>query len=168
MIHAVPLEKFDANMEEATVGGWLVAEGDTVGVGQPLVELITDKATFDYESPVAGTVRRLVAAPGAVVPVGYVLALIGAADAPLPEVDRDNRARLEQHRRRQEVVIEAPRVDADAGLRGGRVRATPAARRLARELGIELGEVPAASPGGIVGEEDVRAHAARRGEDGSS
>ncbi|NUQ01015.1 MAG: hypothetical protein HUU35_14295, partial [Armatimonadetes bacterium] len=103
MVHSVVLEKLDANMEEATVGAWRVAEGDSIAAGAALVELITDKVTFDYESPVGGTVRRLAAAPGAVVPVGYVLCQIGDPESDLPEIDEANRRLADEHRRRQEV-----------------------------------------------------------------
>ena len=159
MIHNVVLEKLDANMEEATVGAWRLAEGETIAEGEPLVELITDKVTFDLESPVSGTLRRAAAAPGSVVPVGYVLCQIGEADSELPEIDAANQALVEAHKAKQAVEIEtgdgpAPKRQA----RGERVRATPAARRLAKQHGLELSDVTPAEPGGILSEEDVRRH----------
>jgi len=159
MIDNVVLEKLDANMEEATIGAWRVEEGSSIAAGQALVELITDKITFDYESPVGGCVRRLVAAPGSVVPVVYVLCQVGDATAELPAIDEHNAHLLAAHRRKQEVAIKAeqpaarPRVAA-----GERVRATPAARRLAKEHGLELADVAPAEPGGIVTEDDVARH----------
>ncbi|MCC7492694.1 MAG: E3 binding domain-containing protein [Fimbriimonadaceae bacterium] len=160
MIHQVVLEKLDANMEQATVGAWRVAEGAAIAVGEPLVELITDKITFDYECPVAGTVRRLAAAAGSVVPVGYCLALVGDATTALPDIDPTNRRLVEEHKRRQEVAIsvgDAPPA-ARPAVSSERVRATPAARRLAKQHGLDLASVSPAEPGGIVGEEDVRRH----------
>lgn len=160
MIHNVVLEKLDANMEEATIGEWRVAEGDRIEAGAPLVELITDKVTFDYECPVSGTVRRLAAAVGSVVPVGYILAQVGDATAPLPDIEAHNRALVEEHRRRQEVRIATDGAPADARPSRDlkRVRATPAARRIAKEAGIDLADLPAAAGGAIVSEEDVRAY----------
>lgn len=160
MIANIVVEKFDANMEEVTIGGWHVAVGDRIEAGDKLVELITDKATFDYETPAGGTVRRLIAAPGSVVPVGYVLAQVGDAAEPLPDVAAANAELLAAYRRRQEVTIDTTAAAARPE-RGGRVRATPAARRLAREHGLDLAELPAAESGGIVGEDDVRAWLAR-------
>jgi pyruvate/2-oxoglutarate dehydrogenase complex dihydrolipoamide acyltransferase (E2) component len=161
MVHNVALEKVDANMEEATVGAWLVAEGDPLAVGQKFVELITDKVTFQYESPVAGTVLKLLAAPGGVAPVGYVLCQVGDPGEAPPDVSAHNRELLEAQRRRTEVTIDTSAAVAAAPAGGGgRVRATPAARRLAREHGIELADVAPAQPGGIISEEDVAAHLA--------
>jgi len=157
MVHNVALEKVDANMEEATVGAWLVAEGETIEPGAKFVELITDKVTFEYESPVGGTVRRLLASAGSLVPVGFVLAQIGDADDALSDPTAENERLLAEHRAKLDVTIDvsAAARPAPAGA-GGRVRATPAARRLARELGVDLADVSPAEPGGIVSEDDVR------------
>ncbi len=159
MIHDVALEKLDANMEEATIGEWLVAEGDRVDQGAPLVGMITDKATFDYESPVAGTVRRIAAAPGSVIPVGYVFCQIGDRDGVPGEIDERNRQLVAEHKRRSEVevAVSGPRQERPVQ-RGERVRATPAARRLAKEHGLDLAEVKPAEPGRVVDEADVRRH----------
>lgn len=159
MIRNVVLEKLDANMEEATIGDWRVPEGETVEVGQALVELITDKVTFDYESPVEGVVRRHVAAPGSVVPVGYVICQVGDIDTPLPEVDDHNRQLAEAHKQKQQVSIETGAAERPArAAKAGRVRATPAARRLAKQHDLDLADIEPAEAGGIVGEEDVRRH----------
>jgi pyruvate/2-oxoglutarate dehydrogenase complex dihydrolipoamide acyltransferase (E2) component len=163
-MHNVALEKVDANMEEATVGAWLVAVGDSVAAGQPFVELITDKVTFQWESPVGGTVRALIAGVGSLVPVGYVIAQIGADDEDLPDVAAHNARLAEEHKRRHDVQIDTSGAGAArSAASAGRVRATPAARRLAREHDLDLAAVTPAEPGGIVGEEDVKAHLATRG-----
>ncbi len=158
MIHNVVLEKLDANMEEATVGAWRLAAGETIAVGEPLVELITDKVTFDLESPVGGTLRGAAAAPGSVVPVGYVLCQIGEAEGELPEIDAANQALMAAHKAKQAVEIDTGGAAAPRQVRGDRVRATPAARRMAKQHGLELSDVTPAEPGGILSEEDVRRH----------
>lgn len=158
----VKLEKVDANMEAATVGAWLVEVGQTIGAGDKFVELITDKVTFEYESPVGGMVRALHAPEGSLVPVGFVLMQVGAADEALLEVDAANEALVAAYRARDEVTIElgaAPAGERARPAAGARPRATPAARRLARELGVDLADVRPAAEGGIIGEDDVRAHA---------
>lgn len=72
----VTLPKWGMTMQEATVEKWLVAEGDAVVEGQPLVTVGTDKVDADVESPITGTVTRIVAADGDVVPVGGTLAVV--------------------------------------------------------------------------------------------
>jgi 2-oxoglutarate dehydrogenase E2 component (dihydrolipoamide succinyltransferase) len=68
--------KLGMDTTEALVTTWLVAEGDTVEIGTPMVELETEKVNFEVESEVRGRVARIVQAAGAVVPVGDVLALL--------------------------------------------------------------------------------------------
>jgi pyruvate dehydrogenase E2 component (dihydrolipoamide acetyltransferase) len=159
MIERIELPQADANLEEATVGAWLVTEGATVGTGDVLAEMITDKGVIEIESPCDGVIRRIVAPERSVVPVGYVLALIGEEGDKLPEVDAGNRELLARHQAlatpARLVEGERPREPRPTTLSGGptrnharqrrskpaRVRATPAAKRLAREHDIDLAEV---------------------------
>ena len=158
-------------MEEATIGKWLVAPGDAVEVGTPLCELITEKTTLDLTAEGAGTIRRLVVPDKAVVPTGFIIALVGAPDEAVPDVDPENAAI-------REAKSEAPDATAaESGLTvpsisltvpvpapsagGTRVRATPAARRAAKDAGVDLEAVAAAFPGKVIGEDDVRNFAAK-------
>jgi len=110
---------------EGEVVRWLVAEGATVTEDDPLVEILTDKANVEIPSPVTGTVVKILAAPGQVVKVGELLALI------------------------------EPAAVKTAGA-GGEVLAIPAVRKVAKDLGVDLGAVPGSGPGGRITEEDVR------------
>jgi len=164
----VQIEKLDVNLTEVTVGEWLKKEGEAVAAEEPLVEIITDKVTFELPSPGAGVLRRIVAAPKSVVPVGYTIALIGSPDEPLPDVDAENRALLDRWAAAQEAeVIVAVHKKPEGPLRPlrrpDRVRATPAARRLARERGLDLAQIPP-SDGKVVSEEDVQAYLQRETE----
>ncbi len=156
MIRKIAIPKVDANMEEATIGRWLKREGEPVRRGEPLVELITDKAVFEYESPASGILRKIVAPPKSVLPVRYVIALVGDATGPLPEVDEGNRRLI------RDRLAGGPDGSGEgaAAAKGpdapGRVRATPAARRLAREIGVDIGAVRAKSGCEPVTEEMVR------------
>lgn len=158
----VQIEKLDVNLEEVTVGEWLKKEGEPVAAEEPLVEIITDKVTFELPSPGAGVLRRIVAATKSVVPVGYTIALIGAPDEPLPDVDAENQALQERWMaaREAEVIVAVHKKPAGPLRplsRPERVRATPAARRLAREHGLDLARIPPAD-GKVVSEKDVEAY----------
>ncbi|MCS7254477.1 MAG: biotin/lipoyl-containing protein [Armatimonadota bacterium] len=160
----VVIEKVFENMEEATIGKWLKREGDYVNEGEPLVEIITEKVTFEMESPSSGILRRIVAPEKSTVPVGYIIALLGEENELLPDVDTENEHLLRQWRGEQltveHVSAAATKVQHDketAQLRGAeKVRATPAAKRLAREHGISIDEVANALGVEVVSEGDVR------------
>ena len=137
-------------MESATVVEWLARPGDAVRAGQPLAVVETAKAATELPSPADGTLLRVVAAPGSEVPLDGLLAVIAtqgtvvatspatpAAAAPAPDP--------------RPVPAEEPAAQA-----GGWTLATPIARRLAREGGLDLASLRGSGPGGRVQERDVR------------
>ena len=159
---AVTLPQLSIAMEDATVSRWLVADGDSVSAGQSVVEVETDKATIEIEAPADGLLR-IVAAEGAIVAVEGVLAelepttagstTLGAgAHAVAPPVDRAPKPA-------------ASPVTAESDTGGGTgVRpeptgqiASPAARRLAREQGVDLTVLHGSGPGGRIVARDVLA-----------
>ncbi|MBP7559632.1 MAG: E3 binding domain-containing protein [Armatimonadetes bacterium] len=144
MAFCISIDRLDANIEEVTVGEWLVSEGDPVSVGQPVVEIITDKITFEYESEAEGVLRKVVAPAKSVVPVHYTIGVIAAPDEELPDYEASNRLLLERvraggdvHEAARRLMEGMPTLPRPAS----KVRATPAARRRARELGVDLGRV---------------------------
>ena len=162
------VEKWAENLEEVTLSRWLVAEGDAVAAGDPLCEMITDKLTFEYEAQTAGVLRKQYCPENSVLPVGYAFAFLGDADEPLPQdVEQQNRALLEQHRARAvldldlDLFADAP--PAKAPSPASHVRASPAARRVARELGVTV-EAVAETLGveGTVTDAQVREFAERQ------
>jgi pyruvate dehydrogenase E2 component (dihydrolipoamide acetyltransferase) len=155
MITKVKLPKISANIEEATVTAWFKREGDPVRKGEPLLELTTDKAAVEFEAPRGGTLRKILAREKSVVPVGYILALLGTADDVLPDVTQSNAAILEKHRKASAPTHKT--VKSRVRKIGGNVRATPAARRLAKEHDIDLETVKAALKVTVVTEESVEA-----------
>jgi pyruvate dehydrogenase E2 component (dihydrolipoamide acetyltransferase) len=159
MQHTVTLEALYPEMEEATLGRWLAAPGDAVTDGQPLAELITDKVAYEFQSPAAGTLLAQLVAEKSVVPVGTVLAVLGEAGAEV-----DNREALEAENRRlaeaRETALSAMHLAASApapaaAAAPAAVRATPAARRLARERGVDLSTIKGTGPGGMISVEDI-------------
>ncbi|MDE3023965.1 MAG: 2-oxo acid dehydrogenase subunit E2 [Acidobacteriota bacterium] len=133
MAYTFKLPDLGEGLTEGEVARWLVSEGQEIAEDDPLVEIATDKTTVEIPSPAAGTVSRILVAEGAVVPVGTVLVVIGGdPDQPVPGA-----------------------VAPPAG-----TRATPLVRRLAQELGVDLGSVAGSGPQGRITEEDVRGAAA--------
>jgi pyruvate/2-oxoglutarate dehydrogenase complex dihydrolipoamide acyltransferase (E2) component len=136
-------------LTEGEIARWLVAEGQEIAEDDPLVEIQTDKTTVEIPSPAAGVVSRILVREGDVVPVGTVLVVIG----------EDGAATVEQHPAAPEPH-ERPSPPSNKLLLGGeKVRATPLVRRLAQELGVDLGALAGSGPQGRVTEEDVRAAA---------
>jgi len=145
---------------EGEVVRWLVAEGARVEEDDPLVEILTDKANVEIPSPVSGTVVKILAQPGQVVKVGAPLALIepSAGQAATRHVvassDRPTATP------REAIGPGRDSLPKRAGAPGGDVLATPFVRKLAKDLGVELGKIPGSGPGGRITEEDVRRKAA--------
>lgn len=134
------LPKISANVESETLTAWLKNEGDCVTAGEPIVEVTTDKACVEVESPCSGILRKVLAAEKSILPVGYIIAIIcDDADEPLPDVSAENEALMEKLRASsgRKTRKRAGR----SGRRKERIRATPAARRRARELGVDLGRI---------------------------
>jgi pyruvate dehydrogenase E2 component (dihydrolipoamide acetyltransferase) len=152
-------------MEAGTVVKWLKAEGDDVAKGDPLYELDTEKVTQEVEAEAAGVLLRIVVAEGGgEVPVGTTLAFIGepgeSVEAEAPEPSRQA---VEPAVR--ESAPELPPVAAVAMTQapreaGGRIKASPLARRLARERGIDLAALSGTGPEGRIVAADVELLAA--------
>ena len=158
MIAKIKLPKFDANMNEGTIGKWFVAEGDMVSLGGPLVEIITDKTVFEFESPKSGVLRQITAPERSVIPTGYVLALIGKPEDKLPDVEEYNRGLMESYLKEKAVSIkeQKPGKSKDSGMPGkSKVRATPSAKRLAAEHKLDLSEIQAMFEAEVVNEKLV-------------
>ena len=136
---------------EGTILEWLVHEGDTVAKGHPLVEVLTDKVSTQVEAPESGTLLRIVAAKDTVVQVTEPLCWIGQAGETIPGFDQPDRQEPASS------AIPSPTSKEDRQTApGAYVKASPVARRLARERGIDLTEFAGTGPGGRVVEGDVR------------
>ena len=150
----VVLPQWGMNMQEGTVVRWLKQEGDAVSAGDPLVEIETAKINSELESPAAGVLRYIVAPEGVTVPVNAVLAIIAAPDE---AVERP--APAAPAAPATPAAPAAPAVSPPAAAPASAEAAAqvvPAARRLAREQGIDLATVRGSGPGGRILEDDVR------------
>ncbi|MEX2195325.1 MAG: dihydrolipoamide acetyltransferase family protein [Thermoleophilaceae bacterium] len=172
----VVMPRLSDSMEEGTVLKWLVDVGGEVKRGEPLVEIETDKANMTYESDTSGTLIEVLAKEGDTLPVGEPIARIGeAGEAPSgngagkaapaeKEAEREPEpvAAKAEPETKGEPAARARRAPAAGDGADGRVKASPVARRMARELGVELERVEGSGPGGRIVKADVEA-AARGG-----
>ncbi len=164
----VILPKLGLTMDEGRLAAWLKKEGDRVEEGEILFEVETDKATMEVESPVAGYVRRLLAAVGDDIPVTQVIALIStSADEPIGVLPPPGGATTEPALAEASAPVSAPaagspRAAGATSAPGGRVVASPAARKRAQELGVDLATVRP-SRGVRISVEDVEAAQAAPG-----
>ena len=154
-------------MTEAEIDRWLVKEGDVVAEDDPLVELITDKATAEIPSPYAGTVTKIHAEAGAVVPVGAVLISISdASQSSAPTVSTTgtpNTTTLDTPTATPSDTASTHSLSTDtagaSSLSGNGVKAMPPVRKLAASLGVDLTQVRGSGPSGQITRGDVEAFA---------
>jgi pyruvate dehydrogenase E2 component (dihydrolipoamide acetyltransferase) len=151
----VILPRLGQGMESGTIVRWLKSEGEAVEKGEPLFELDTDKVTQEVEAETDGVLLKIAVAEGEV-PVGQTVAFIGAEGEDVPEAA----AATPQEAPAQEVkapepVEEAPSPAAEVASGNGRIKASPLARRLARERGVDLRSVRGTGPEGRIVAEDV-------------
>jgi len=159
----VKLPRLGQGMESGTIVRWLKSEGDAVARGEPLYELDTDKVTQEVEAEADGVLLSIVVADGEV-DVGTTVAIIGAQDEDVSELlagaaggDGGSPAAVPV----AAAPIAAVPVLAEEAQEEGRVKASPLARRVARERGIDLSLVTGTGPEGRVVAEDVEQAAAR-------
>ncbi|HEY1387196.1 MAG TPA: dihydrolipoamide acetyltransferase family protein, partial [Ktedonobacterales bacterium] len=135
---------------------WLKAEGEAVTAGEPLVVIETDKAAVDLEAPAMGILSRVAAQAGDDVPVGQVIAVILApGEAPSPALPPEGRGGTEP----EAVAAPGAAASSPTGTQNanGRRQASPKARRIAAERGVDLAAVRGTGPGGAVLAADVLA-----------
>ena len=175
----VAMPRLSDSMEEGTILKWLKSDGDEVKRGEELVEIETDKANMTYEADSDGTLT-IVAKEGDTLPVGDTIARLGdGSEAPARGARRRTPTRTRSPRRRSRTAEEEPEADtagdgkreeapepapaqaeAPSGNGGGdRIKASPVAKRMAREMGVELGELKGSGPGGRIVKADVEAAA---------
>ncbi len=168
MITEVTMPSMGADMTEGTIVKWLKAEGDAVERGDKLAEIETDKTVVEMEAYAGGLLRKIVVAEGGRVPVGELIAYIGDADDEVPETAAPE-APATVPAPPAPATVPAPPAPAAAPAAvapappaaplpppaGGRVKASPMARRLARERNIDISQITGTGPGGRITRDDV-------------
>jgi pyruvate dehydrogenase E2 component (dihydrolipoyllysine-residue acetyltransferase) len=179
MANQVTLPRLGQGMESGTIVKWLKSEGDAVEKGEPLYELDTEKVTQEVEADASGVLLKILAGEGEEIPVGKPVAVIGEqgedisaesdesaegeAEDPT-EVSQEEkeeegepapeREEEREQGRESEEPVERPEV-AEQGQDGGRIKASPLARRIARERGVDLSGLRGTGPEGRIVAEDV-------------
>lgn len=170
MAEIVTMPKLGFDMAEGTLVRWVIAEGEQVAKGAVLAEIETDKATVEVESNFEGVVTRHLVPEGEIVPINTPIAVVGEPDEQidygelLGEAAPEKEAAPQEKKERVEEKKAPPQQAAPAGeaapgdghLPGG-LRASPLARRMAEERGIDISRVEGSGPGGRVVKADIEA-----------
>jgi pyruvate dehydrogenase E2 component (dihydrolipoamide acetyltransferase) len=160
LVSEVVMPKMGYDMEEGKIIKWIKQEGDWVEKGEVIAEIETGKVNIEIEAFDSGVLRKIIAAPGETVPVGQVIAIIAGPDEELPEIPTDGKAVVAEAppEERERVAAEAPPEEAEAFPPVKGVKASPLARRLAEEHGIDITQVRGTGPGGRITRDDVKAY----------
>ena len=145
-------------MREGTVVRWIKQEGDPVAPNEVIAEIETDKAVVEFKPTTGGVLRRIIAGEGQAIPVGNLIAVIAAPDETLPD-DLAAPTAEPQPQTPPPPPTDAPQPQPTVPSAAGEVRASPIARRLARERGVDLTAVTGTGPAGRIIEADILAAA---------
>jgi pyruvate dehydrogenase E2 component (dihydrolipoamide acetyltransferase) len=162
MADTVIMPKLGFDMAEGTLVRWVIAEGQPVTKGAVLAEIETDKATVEVESSFEGVVAKHLVEQGAIVPVNTPIAIVAkpgedvgeSASPPVSQGAREQGSAGAGEQASKPVAAALP-VSAPAALEGGRVKASPVARKMAQEKGIDLTTVSGTGPAGRIVKKDV-------------
>lgn len=170
----IEMPKLSDTMTEGTLAKWTVKEGDKVTVGKAIADIETDKATMEYASPFEGVLHKFIAMPGGKVPLGAPLAVILEEDEAAPANLDELIAKAQADAAPQPAAEKKPAAatkTVSAGPRlpqapqhksrpagsanGVRIKASPLAKKIAAERGVDLGALVGSGPGGRIVREDV-------------
>ncbi len=176
MAETITMPKLGFDMQEGTLVRWIKNEGENINKGDVLAEIETDKATVEVESSASGIVRRLLVDQGAVVPIGAAIAVIGAKDEKIEIPSSDQQAGEKEAPAQSQseskpatatpiqptqkintmstTPVVAP-ATAAIGSTTGSIKASPLARKMAREANVDLVTIQGSGPGGRVVRKDI-------------
>ncbi|MGB8981761.1 MAG: dihydrolipoamide acetyltransferase family protein [Anaerolineales bacterium] len=174
MAETISMPKLGFDMAEGTLVRWVKNEGENVNKGDVLAEIETDKATVEVESSASGVVRKLLVEAGSVVPVGEPIAVVGSADEKIEEMPAkaveprtekktdESQGEEERGKKKEEAAPQpkpeaAPAPEAAAPVEEGPVKASPLAKKIARDNQVDLARLQGSGPGGRVVRKDVEA-----------
>jgi pyruvate dehydrogenase E2 component (dihydrolipoamide acetyltransferase) len=155
MAKLIVMPKLGLTMTEGTVGNWLKKEGDAVNEGEPLFEVETDKLTNTIEASTSGVLLKVIAPEGTVVPCLEGVAVIGAAGEDISGLAAGGAAPAAAAEAAAPAAAAAA-APAPVRAEGERVVATPRAKKLAKDMGVDINLVVGTGPNGRVTEDDVK------------
>ena len=157
MAKEVRLPQLGQTMEEGTVVNCLVNVGDEVKKGDVIFEIETDKATLEMESPAEGFVKYVLAKTDETLPVGAPVLVLGAKDEDVPQSFVDSLTGAAPAPAQAAPATEAaPAAEPEPAKPAGRIMASPRAKKLAADLGVDLAKVTGTGPAGKITEQDVQ------------
>ena len=151
------MPKLGITMEEGKLVRWIKSKGDEVTEGEAILEIEAEKATVELEAPVSGVLREIVVEEDQTVPVGALLGIITAADEEIGEVPgaRGEAVQTEKPEGTELETVVSKKLGFAGEVTTGAIKASPAARRLAKEKGVDLSRLQGTGPGGRIVAEDV-------------
>src|SRR5512140_1537695 len=187
MAETITMPKLGFDMQEGTLVRWVRNEGESINKGDVLAEIETDKATVEVESSASGVVRRLLVDQGSVVPVGAAIAIVGGKDEQISDQTADasktakpsappakSATPVQQPKHMQQPTEMPPTMPVGAVASedktqrapeaAGPVKASPLAKRMARESNVDISHIQGSGPGGRVTRKDVEAAMAGGGQ----
>jgi pyruvate dehydrogenase E2 component (dihydrolipoamide acetyltransferase) len=182
MAETISMPKLGFDMSEGVLVRWVKNEGENINKGDVLAEIETDKATVEVESSAAGVVRKLLASAGDVVPVGAPIAVVGTADEKIEEPEAAEKKSEAKPEQKPPAPSEtelpkaeepkpaapttpapvsqkepAPQPEAPADEKTGPIKASPLAKKIARDNKVDLARLEGTGPGGRIVRKDIEA-----------
>jgi len=157
MVEKIIMPKLGLTMEEGVINKWLVKEGDQVEKGDALFEVATDKVNMEVESTAEGVVLKIVANEGETIPITQTVAYIGKPGEVIEEGEEiaPISQKIEEEPASIQSQIEVSETTTDMEVGEERIKASPLARRLAKEYGLDLSKIKGTGPGGRIVKEDI-------------
>ena len=163
-VEIVKMPRLSDTMEEGTVASWLKQEGDKVAEGDILAEIETDKATMEFESFYEGTLLKIGIPEGETAPVDSLLAIIGPEGTDVSNVTGDSAGKKaapkkeEKSEAKEEKKEETATGSSDSSSEGGRIFASPLAKKMAEDKGIDLSKVEGSGENGRIVKKDIESY----------
>lgn len=155
MATEVRMPQLGLTMEEGTIAKWIKQEGDKINSGDILVEITTDKLSSEIESEVDGYLLKIVALEGDDIPVKGLIAIIGEEGEKVDEILAP-KAQVEVKAEETDVKIEAEVAPKALSVtQNGRIKASPLAKKIAADLGVDLTTLEGSGPNGRIVQKDV-------------
>ena len=161
-MRTVIMPRLDLDMEKGTVLEWMKRKGEEVKKGEPIVKIMSEKVTYEVDSPATGVLYEVLVQPDTEVPIGQVIGIIKEADDKTEDIERvvkearESLARLlEAKVPHVEKAVETMKIEVAAKRKPERVKISPLAKKLAEQHGIDITKIEGTGPGGRIVKKDV-------------